>query len=144
MGLRGRVPPARARCLPSRAARGDGAVHRLRQRARRLRPMLRRQACFVRSRPRTSQERGGEVACSSSQGVDIREAAGRQKHALVVEDDADGRGALLELLTLWDYRVTEAADPKQALALTSTQQPDVVVIDLVQGADTLHLIERIK
>lgn len=67
-----------------------------------------------------------------------------QKHALIVEDDADGRGALRELLTLWDYRVTEAADPMQALALASTQQPDVVVIDLVQGADTLHLIERIK
>lgn len=52
-------------------------------------------------------------------------------HVLVVEDEADLRTALVELLSIWGYRVSTAADGREALErLRAGQEPVVMLLDL--------------
>ena len=67
--------------------------------------------------------------------------------ALLVEDDPRIRGALRMALTDEGYQVVEAATGEQALAhlATGTQQPDVVLLDLMlPGLDGLEVCARIR
>lgn len=52
-------------------------------------------------------------------------------HVLVVEDEDDLRSALVELLSIWGYRVSAAADGREALdRLRTGQDPLVILLDL--------------
>jgi CheY-like chemotaxis protein len=54
----------------------------------------------------------------------------RSVAALIVDDNADGRDSLSELLGVLNYRVVAAANSPDALALLAQQSFDVVVLDL--------------
>jgi CheY-like chemotaxis protein len=50
---------------------------------------------------------------------------------LVVEDEADLRSALVELLTIWGYRVYSARDGREALErLWAGREPVLMLLDL--------------
>ena len=52
-------------------------------------------------------------------------------HVLVVEDEADLRSSLVELLTMWGYRVYAACDGREALErLRAGQEPVLMLLDL--------------
>jgi signal transduction histidine kinase/ActR/RegA family two-component response regulator len=50
-------------------------------------------------------------------------------HILVVEDDADVRRVIVECLSLIGYKVSEAANGHEALALLGQGKPDLLVVD---------------
>ena len=60
---------------------------------------------------------------------------------LVVEDEADLRSALVELLSIWGYRVSTARDGREALErLRAGRGPVLMLLDLqmpVMDGDTL-------
>ena len=52
-------------------------------------------------------------------------------HVLVVEDEADLRTALVELLSIWGYRVSAARDGREALeSLRASEEPVLMLLDL--------------
>ena len=52
-------------------------------------------------------------------------------HVLVVEDEADLRTSLVELLSIWGYRVSSARDGVEALErLRAGQEPVLMLLDL--------------
>jgi CheY-like chemotaxis protein len=52
-------------------------------------------------------------------------------HVLVVEDEADLRTSLVELLSIWGYRVSSARDGVEALErLRVGQEPVLMLLDL--------------
>ena len=52
-------------------------------------------------------------------------------HVLVVEDEADLRASLVELLSIWGYRVSSARDGVEALErLRAGQEPVLMLLDL--------------
>lgn len=64
---------------------------------------------------------------------------------LVVDDDADNRTMYCEFLTHAGYRVLEAADGHEAVALATAQRPDAVVMDLVlPGLDGYEVTRRLR
>jgi signal transduction histidine kinase/ActR/RegA family two-component response regulator len=50
-------------------------------------------------------------------------------HILVVEDDPDVRRVIVECLSLIGYKVTEAANGNEALAVLAATKPDLLVVD---------------
>jgi len=94
----------------------------------------------------------GEQAPASA-GNDNREAAiaGRRPAGaaappvLLVEDDADGRQALGELLDLWGYRVAVAADGERGLELAGQRVPKVALVDIgLPGIDGYEVARRLR
>jgi DNA-binding NtrC family response regulator len=80
---------------------------------------------------------------------DLPQAAGRPKvdshkgRILIVDDEANARSALAELLADAGYSVSTAADGRTALLQMEQVEPDVVLTDLkMPGMDGLSLIER--
>jgi PAS domain S-box-containing protein len=63
----------------------------------------------------------------ASTAADIEETHGR---VLVVEDNLDGRLALVELIEASGHTVVGAADGHEALRIAATWKPDVVLLDL--------------
>ncbi len=66
---------------------------------------------------------------------------------LVVEDEADLRIALVELLSIWGYRVMSACDGREALErLRTGQEPVLVLLDLqmpvMDGDELLDEVAR--
>ncbi|MGH7552300.1 MAG: ATP-binding response regulator, partial [Longimicrobiales bacterium] len=55
----------------------------------------------------------------------------RTWQALVVEDDQDARALLRHMLESQGWRVTEAADGMEALAIVSRHAPEVILLDLI-------------
>ncbi|HVJ89679.1 MAG TPA: response regulator [Labilithrix sp.] len=53
------------------------------------------------------------------------------KHVLIVEDDADIREILAEMLTASGYRVTSVSNGLEALQALARDTPSVVVLDLM-------------
>jgi CheY-like chemotaxis protein len=51
--------------------------------------------------------------------------------ALIVDDDSDFRNALGEVLSDEGYRVLEASNGHEALAILDSVKPDVILIDLI-------------
>jgi DNA-binding response OmpR family regulator len=66
-------------------------------------------------------------------------------HVLVVDDDADIRGLLRELLERQGYRVTEAANGRDGLRALYASPPDVVLLDVsMPEMDGWETLERIR
>jgi DNA-binding response OmpR family regulator len=64
---------------------------------------------------------------------------------LVVEDDADIRALLRDLLEMRRYRPLEAADGRSALRVFHDERPDLVVLDLAMPElDGWQTLERIR
>jgi two-component system, OmpR family, response regulator MprA len=59
------------------------------------------------------------------------EIDGRQPRVLVVDDDANVRASLIDLLTGWGCAVAEAGDGAAAWAVLAGFQPDVILLDLI-------------
>jgi DNA-binding response OmpR family regulator len=68
-----------------------------------------------------------------------------ERRILVVDDDADIRGLVRELLERRGFAVAEAADGKQALQEMYAGRPDLVVLDVsMPGLDGWTTLERIR
>jgi DNA-binding NtrC family response regulator len=66
-------------------------------------------------------------------------------HLLVIDDEADIRGLLEEVLTLKGYRVSTAADAEQARKIVAQDPPQLIIMDLqIEEGDGFVLIEDIK
>jgi CheY-like chemotaxis protein len=69
------------------------------------------------------------------------------KHVLLVEDNARLRGTVREILRWHGYRVDEAGDGAEALAVALAAQPDVIVTDLempvMDGATFIQRCRRL-
>ena len=64
---------------------------------------------------------------------------------LVVEDDGTVRNLITTTLKSNDYRYLTAADGESAIAVASTQQPDIVLLDLgLPDMDGVEIIRRIR
>jgi DNA-binding response OmpR family regulator len=64
---------------------------------------------------------------------------------LVVDDEADIRGLLRELLKRAGYDVVEAPDGREGLRLFHAEQPDLVLLDVsMPGLDGWQMLERIR
>jgi len=86
----------------------------------------------------TSLNAVSEVARSSSRRADTQKGK-----ILIVDDEANARNALAELLDDAGYAVSTAADGRTALLQMEQVDPDVVLTDLkMPGMDGLSLIEQ--
>ena len=64
---------------------------------------------------------------------------------LVVEDDATVRNLICTALKANDYRYLTAPNGESAIAAASTQQPDIVLLDLgLPDMDGVEIIRRIR
>src|SRR5215831_8725839 len=52
------------------------------------------------------------------------------KRILVVEDQADNRKIIRDMLRATDYEITEAEDGEQALEALAKQRPDLILMDI--------------
>ena len=52
------------------------------------------------------------------------------KRILVVEDQADARQIIRDMLAPTEYEITEAEDGEQALAAIAKQRPDLILMDI--------------
>ena len=52
------------------------------------------------------------------------------KRILVVEDQADNRKIIRDMLRVTDYQITEAEDGEQALEAIAKQRPDLILMDI--------------
>lgn len=68
-----------------------------------------------------------------------------QPRVLVVDDSADNRGLLVELLEEAGYGVAEACNGQQALASLQADRPDLVLLDLLMPVlDGFGVLEALK
>jgi PAS domain S-box-containing protein len=64
---------------------------------------------------------------------------------LLVEDNADSRETMREVLELLGYEVREAASAEEALALLAGWQPDAILSDIgLPGTDGCELMQRVR
>ena len=64
---------------------------------------------------------------------------------LIVDDDADIRGLLREVLERASHTVIEAGDGREGLRLFHAEQPDLVILDIsMPGFDGWQTLERIR
>ena len=69
----------------------------------------------------------------------------KRAHVLVVDDDADIRGLVRELLERQEYQVTEAANGRDALRALYASPPDCVLLDVsMPELDGWQTLERIR
>jgi CheY-like chemotaxis protein len=65
-------------------------------------------------------------------------------HALIVDDDCDGREPIAHILRKAGYQVTCVSDANEALSVLTQTPPDVVILDLMMpemdGAQLLEVI----
>jgi DNA-binding NtrC family response regulator len=68
-----------------------------------------------------------------------------KKHILSIDDEADIRELLQEVLTIKGYRVSTAAEPEKAKRIVKEDPPDLIIMDFqIEEGDGLVLIEEIK
>ena len=64
---------------------------------------------------------------------------------LLIEDNADGRQRLRDLLALWGHQVEMAADGVQGLEKVRTWRPDVALIDIgLPGLDGYQVAQQVR
>ncbi|MEM7346672.1 MAG: response regulator, partial [Chloroflexota bacterium] len=70
---------------------------------------------------------------------------GEQRLILIVDDEADNRGLLSELLTPLGFNILEASGGADALTVLESYTPDLIIIDKVMpGLSGLETITRIR
>jgi DNA-binding NtrC family response regulator len=68
-----------------------------------------------------------------------------KEHILVIDDEADIRELLREVLTIKGYRISTAADPEQAKKMVKETPPQLIILDFqIEQGDGFVLIEDIK
>ena len=68
-----------------------------------------------------------------------------KKHILSVDDEADIRELLQEVLTIKGYRVSTAADAEQAKKIAQKDPPQLIIMDFqIEEGDGFVLIEEFK
>jgi DNA-binding NtrC family response regulator len=68
-----------------------------------------------------------------------------KKHILSIDDEADIRELLREVLTIKGYRVSTAAEPEQAKKIVKDDPPNLIIMDFqIEEGDGFVLIEEIK
>src|SRR5580698_1785640 len=68
-----------------------------------------------------------------------------KKHILSVDDEADIRELLEEVLTIKGYRVSTAADPEHAKKIVKQDPPQLIIMDFqIEEGDGFVLIEEFK
>ena len=69
----------------------------------------------------------------------------RQRHLLVADDEPDIRFLLRRMLDRGGYRISEAANGEEVLALGHSERPDLIVLDLKMPVmDGFECLERLK
>jgi two-component system, cell cycle response regulator DivK len=67
------------------------------------------------------------------------------KRILVVEDQADDRQIIRDVLACTDYEITEAEDGEHALAAVAKQRPDLILMEIqLPSMDGYTAVSRIK
>jgi DNA-binding response OmpR family regulator len=61
----------------------------------------------------------------------VRDGNGKRGHILVADDEADFRMVCRLVLTRAGFKVSEAADGREALSMARESRPDVVLLDLM-------------
>lgn len=75
----------------------------------------------------------------------LPELVKRRRRILLVEDNADARQALLELLETWGHRVQVAADGLRGLELAVEQPPELALVDVgLPGLDGYRVAEKLR
>jgi len=75
----------------------------------------------------------------------IPDPAPKNRHILVVEDEAEAARAMADYLTEEGFTVTTATDGKTGLAAYRTHNPDVVITDIrMPGFSGTHLIQALR
>ena len=73
------------------------------------------------------------------------EGASRQRKLVYVEDNADARVMMAELLQMLGYEVTEVADGESTLPAVLAAQPDAVIIDIgLPDMDGYEVARRLR
>lgn len=68
-----------------------------------------------------------------------------KKHILSIDDEADIRELLQEVLTIKGYRVSTAAEPEQAKKIIKDDLPQLIIMDFqIEEGDGFVLMEDIK
>jgi len=63
---------------------------------------------------------------------------------LIIEDDPDSRVSLQELLQLWGYRVSAAADGADGIKAALSENPEVILVDIgIPGPDGYEVARRL-
>ena len=77
--------------------------------------------------------------------ADAAKPAVKPLHILIIEDHADARATLQQLLTLCGHRVDTAADAQQGIATALAARPDVALVDLgLPDLDGLEAGRRLR
>jgi two-component system OmpR family response regulator len=75
----------------------------------------------------------------------VASRAARQRHVLVVDDDAADRERVANYLTLNDFRVTPAESGKQMMEILRDEPIDLVALETtLRGEDGQHLARRLR
>ena len=64
------------------------------------------------------------------------------KKVLIIDDDADYRALMGEILSMEGWRVLEAADGEIGLEMVSKERPDVILCDLLMPRSNGFLVCR--
>jgi len=68
------------------------------------------------------------------------------KRILVVEDQADNRRIIRDMLAPTDYEITEVESGEEALAAIAKQQPDLILMDIqlpIMDGYTANIFRRV-
>jgi len=80
-------------------------------------------------KPRKAAPSAGKVAAPQGQGAGVADSGG--KRILLVDDDQEIVESMRTVLETRGYEILVARDGNQGLAMAETEQPDLVVLDMM-------------